>query len=108
MEEPTTRRFADFNAFYGFYLQQHSDPRCRYCHYTGSTLVLLCLLAAIASSNYWLLLVLPVPGYGCAWMGHFLFEKNRPATFRYPVYSFIADWVMYRDWLLSPFRSGGH
>ncbi len=50
---------------------------------------------------YWGLLLLPVIGYGRAWYGHFVFEKNKPATFGYPFYSFISDWVIYFGWLAS-------
>lgn len=94
-------QFASFSDFYIFYLKQHNNPLCRYCHYLGSTLVWIGLLYIILSQYYWGLLLLPVIGYGCAWIGHFVFEKNRPATFGHPWYSFMADWVMYRNWLLS-------
>ena len=65
----------------------------------GSTLVLLCLIVALVSQRWLLLLLLPVLGYGFAWVGHFFFEKNRPATFTYPLYSFIGDWVMYWQYI---------
>ncbi|WP_101758786.1 DUF962 domain-containing protein [Oceanicoccus sp. KOV_DT_Chl] len=97
--------FATFSEFYDFYLTQHSHPVCRYLHYLGSTLTLIALLFIVISglSLLWLL-VLPLIGYGCAWVGHFGFEKNRPATFGYPLYSFASDWVMYKDWLLTPLQ----
>lgn len=93
------RKFASFRAFYPYYLQEHQNPRCRAMHYIGSTLVLL-LLGWIIFSSHWLLLFsIPLVGYGFAWIGHFAFEHNKPATFAYPVYSLIADWVMYKDFL---------
>lgn len=97
-------KFANFQQFYPFYLQQHSDWRCRCCHYLGSTLVWTGLLYCLLSAQFAGLLLLPVIGYGCAWAGHFMFEKNRPATFSHPGYSFLGDWVMYGKWLATPFR----
>lgn len=97
-----------FAEFYPYYLDQHADPRCRGCHYVGSSLVLVALLGSVSTGHYWGLLLLPVLGYGCAWIGHFCFEHNKPATFEQPLFSFVADWVMYRDWLLHlTGKSGG-
>ncbi|MGK0498507.1 MAG: hypothetical protein ACJAYG_000136 [Oceanicoccus sp.] len=97
--------FSDFSDFYAFYLSEHSQAACRYCHYLGLSLVLLGIALIIGSdlTLTWLL-ILPIIGYSCAWAGHFVFEKNRPASFDHPFYSFISDWVMYRDWLLTPLR----
>lgn len=64
-------------------------------HFIGTTLVLVLLGYALASENYKLLWFLPVAGYGFAWIGHFVFEKNKPASFKQPLFSFIGDWVMY-------------
>lgn len=88
-------RFASFASFYPFYLSEHRDATCRALHFAGSTLVLALVVLALATRNAWWLLAVPLAGYGFAWAGHFGFEKNRPATFRYPVYSLIGDWVMY-------------
>jgi hypothetical protein len=74
---------------------------CRRLHFVGSSLVLGCIVAALATSNGWWLLGAPLAGYGFAWLGHFLFEHNRPATFQYPLYSLVGDWVMYRDMLIG-------
>ncbi|WP_394200365.1 Mpo1-like protein [Shewanella waksmanii] len=90
-----TKRYKSFEEFYPFYLSQHQDPSCRALHYIGSTLVLLLFFGFIISGNLWLLVAMPVAGYGCAWVGHFVFEKNRPATFTYPGYSLLGDWVMF-------------
>ena len=97
-------RFSSFAEFYPFYLEEHSDARCRALHYIGSTCVLLLLAYAVTSANLRSLLMLPVIGYGFAWVGHFAFEHNKPATFQYPVYSFIGDWVMYKDFLTGQLR----
>ncbi|MES2263891.1 MAG: DUF962 domain-containing protein [Pseudomonadota bacterium] len=92
-------RYRSFKAFYPFYLSQHANPVCRRLHFVGSTLVLALLLISISLENYALLWLLPLAGYGFAWVGHFFFEHNRPATFSYPLYSLLGDWVMYRDML---------
>ena len=86
------RRFADF---YPYYLSQHDSRLCRRCHFVGSTLALGALAQAAASQHAIWLLVALVAGYGGAWVGHFFYEHNRPATFDYPLYSLRADWVMY-------------
>jgi hypothetical protein len=87
--------FRRFSEFYPFYLSEHADRNCRRLHFVGTTLVLLTLVAALATGHLRLLWLMPLFGYGFAWAGHFLFEKNRPATFAHPLYSFAGDWVMY-------------
>jgi hypothetical protein len=91
----TDTEFRDFRDFYPYYLSEHSDRNCRRMHFIGSWLVLATLAAAIWFANPWLLLLVPVFGYGFAWLGHFLFEHNRPATFTHPLYSLMGDWVMF-------------
>ncbi len=91
----TIDRYKNFAEFYPFYLSQHANRICRALHFIGSTLVLVCLTEALVTGNAWWLLGVPICGYGFAWVGHFLFEKNRPATFQYPLYSLMGDWVMY-------------
>lgn len=93
------KKFTSFSEFYPFYLKEHGDKRCRVLHYTGSLLVLAITGYAIASGRWALLWFLPLVGYGFAWVGHFVFEKNRPATFQYPLYSLMGDWVMLKDFL---------
>ncbi len=93
------KQFQNFSEFYQFYLSEHSDPTCRRLHFLGSGLVLITLVYILATSKWLLLLLLPVIGYGFAWIGHFFFEENRPATFKYPLYSFMGDWVMFKDML---------
>lgn len=91
-------RFADF---YPFYLAEHSDPSCRRLHFVGTTLVIFLLAFGIGGARWQLLWLVPVAGYGFAWVGHFFFEHNRPATFKHPLYSLLGDFVMYRDMLLG-------
>ncbi|OHE85257.1 MAG: hypothetical protein A2579_06865 [Lysobacterales bacterium RIFOXYD1_FULL_69_11] len=98
------RRIASFREFYPFYLDEHRHPVSRRLHFVGSCGVLVLLLVAVLTMNAWWLLVALACGYGCAWIGHFFFEKNRPATFTHPVYSFMGDWVMFKDILTGRIR----
>lgn len=91
------RRFKSFAEFYPFYLSEHADRSCRRLHFAGSTISLLCVAAAVATLNPWWLLAGLLAGYAFAWVGHFGFEKNKPASFKRPLYSFMGDWAMYRD-----------
>lgn len=104
MRAQTTGRFTRFADFYPFYLEEHRNPTCRRLHFAGSVLVLALLAAALATGQWLLLLAMPVVGYGFAWVGHFVFEKNRPATFQYPLYSLLGDWAMFRDMLTGRIR----
>jgi len=97
-------RFASFSEFYPFYLQEHSNRVSRRLHFIGSWGVLILLALAIFSGRPWLLLGALVCGYGFAWVGHFFFEKNRPATFKHPLYSFVGDWVMFKDILTGKIK----
>ncbi|WP_027016609.1 Mpo1-like protein [Comamonas composti] len=91
------RQFRSFAEFYPFYLQEHSNSTCRRLHFVGSSLALLCLIALFFSGNFWFLLAGLLCGYGFAWVGHFGFEKNKPASFKRPLYSLMGDWRMYAD-----------
>lgn len=93
------KTYNSFKRFYPFYLSQHRNRTCRRLHFIGSTLVLILIVAAIINQAAIYLLATPLAGYGFAWLGHFIFEKNRPATFTYPLYSLMGDWVMYKDML---------
>ena len=90
-------QFRSFREFYPYYLGEHANLACRRLHVIGSTGVLAVLFAAFFTGNLWWLVLVPVIGYGFAWVGHFAFEKNKPATFRHPLYSLMGDWVMYID-----------
>ena len=94
-------RFADF---YPFYLSQHADRTCRRLHFAGTSLGLLAIVLACATLNLWWLLAGLVAGYAFAWVGHYFFEKNRPATFTHPLYSFMGDWMMWADTLRGKIR----
>lgn len=96
--------FANFAEFYPYYLSEHRNPTCRRLHFIGTALVVTFLLVAIVSGNAWWLIGMPVAGYSFAWVGHFFFEKNRPATFTHPLYSLLADFVLFRDILVGRIR----
>jgi hypothetical protein len=94
MEPVENRPFKSFAEFYPYYLSEHMDPACRRLHYVGTTLSFILLALGVFVSP-WFWLVIPFAGYGCAWVGHFFIEKNRPATFTYPLWSLIGDYKMY-------------
>jgi len=88
------RKFKSFAAFWPHYLAEHSKPATRALHAIGTTTSLILLGALIMLGSWWLLPLVLVPGYGAAWIGHFFVEKNRPATFTYPLWSFMGDYKM--------------
>ncbi len=94
---PGPKKYASMAEFYPFYLSEHSSRTSRRLHFVGTSLGLAWLVAALATLNAWFLLGGLVTGYAFAWVGHFFFEKNRPATFQYPFYSFAGDWVMWSE-----------
>ena len=93
------RKYRTFQEFWPFYLREHSKPRTRALHYAGTSLVVLIAAAAAATGNWWLLIAMPIAGYGFAWASHAAVERNRPATFTYPGWSLRADFRMWRLWL---------
>jgi hypothetical protein len=100
-DSPDETRYSSLAEFYPHYLAQHANPLNRSLHIAGTGGVLMLALGAAATRNPRLLLGIPVAGYGLAWAGHFLFERNRPATFRQPLYSLASDFLMFRDALLG-------
>jgi hypothetical protein len=104
MERSAAPTFSTFADFYPFYLSQHSDRTCRRLHFVGTSLGLAALLNAFSTLNFWWLLAGLAAGYAFAWVGHFFFEHNRPATFTHPLYSFMGDWAMWKDTLTGKIR----
>jgi hypothetical protein len=88
-----------FDAFWLFYLREHSRPRTRALHYAGTSLVIAIAAAALLTGSWWLFVLLPVAGYGFAWSSHKLVERNRPATFKAPLWSLLSDFRMFFLWL---------
>jgi hypothetical protein len=100
------KKYRTFREFYPFYLSQHAHPVCRSLHFIGSGVALAMLAAALSTGNAWWLTGVPLAGYSFAWVGHFFFEHNRPATFTYPVFSLAGDWLMFYQMLTGriPFQ----
>ena len=90
-----------YREFWPFYLEEHSKPATRTIHFIGTALVFVVLAIAIATRIWWLLLLMPVAGYGFAWFAHFFVEHNRPATFTYPLWSLFSDFRMFFVWLFG-------
>lgn len=90
-------KIGSFAEFYPYYLREHQNRTNRRLHFFGTSLVLVLFAATLATGNWLLLLAVPLAGYGPAWVGHFYFERNKPATFYYPFYSLIGDYRMYFD-----------
>jgi len=88
-------KYASFAEFYPYYLSEHANRATRRLHFLGSSLGLACLALLVLTGNPLWLGVGLVSGYGLAWFAHFTFEKNRPATFRQPIYSFMGDCKMF-------------
>ena len=93
------KRISSLKEFYPLYLQEHSNSTSRVLHFTGTSLVLLLIPAALLFHDLRLLMLIPFVGYGFAWVGHFFFEKNKPATFKYPAYSLASDFILFWDLL---------
>src|SRR5262245_17301146 len=87
-------QFTSFDEFWPYYLAEHSKPETRALHAIGTTASLACALAAVSKGKWRLIPLSLIPGYGAAWLAHFLIEKNKPATFDYPLWSFMADYKM--------------
>lgn len=96
--------YRSFGEFYPFYLAQHADRTCRRLHFAGTSAGLAAALTAVATLNAWWLLGGLAAGYALAWVGHFFFEHNRPATFTHPFYSLLGDWAMWKDMLTGRIR----
>jgi hypothetical protein len=96
-------RLASYEEFWPFYVSQHRNPVNRRLHFVGTSLVLASFVAGVFVSPLFFLAA-PVAGYGFAWLGHFAFEKNKPATFSYPLWSLRGDFRMYRLMLLGQMK----
>jgi len=91
----SNKLYKSLKEFFPFYLSEHSHPINRALHFVGTSLAIGFMLGFISSGSWISLVAALVSGYFFAWIGHFLIERNRPATFTYPFYSFISDWRMY-------------
>lgn len=100
----TEKRIESFNEFYKFYLSQHQNIVCRLLHLIGTTIVIALTITAFYHRTPELLLMVPLAGYGFAWVGHFFFEQNKPAIFKHPWWSLKSDFRMYFDILSGKLR----
>ena len=99
--EESFRTFADF---YPFYLSEHSNQISRRLHFTGTSIAAVLLAAALLTQHWWLAAAALVQGYAFAWVGHFFFEHNKPATFKHPWFSLMGDWRLWWEILLGRIR----
>ena len=88
---------SDKPSFYDFYLDEHQNMACRRLHFAGSSFGLIGLAKSVKNRSAKPLLKGIAAGYACAWVGHFFFEKNKPASFKFPLKSFASDFRMYVD-----------
>jgi hypothetical protein len=100
-EAPTFRSFSDF---YPFYLSEHANPTSRRLHFVGTSIAIALLVSAVLTQRWWLVALAGVEGYALAWVGHFFFEHNKPATFKYPRYSFMGDWRLWWEIVTGKIR----
>jgi hypothetical protein len=96
--------FNTFGDFYPFYLGEHANPVCRRLHFTGTSIAVALFIAAAVTRSWWLVAMAVVEGYAFAWVGHFFFEHNKPATFKYPLFSLMGDWRLWWDMLIGKVR----
>jgi hypothetical protein len=93
------KEFQSLKEFYPYYLEEHQNPTCRKLHFVGTGLLFVILFFSIFTAQYVWLISIPFVGYGFAWVGHFFFEKNKPATFQYPFFSLASDFILFYDLL---------
>jgi hypothetical protein len=98
------KKFKSFSEFYPYYLSEHGDPVNRRLHFFGSLLTIIVVLFVIFTQTWIALILVPILGYGFAWIGHYFVEKNKPVTFTYPLYSLMGDWVMFKDILTGKIK----
>ncbi|MEZ5173727.1 MAG: DUF962 domain-containing protein [Bacteroidia bacterium] len=102
------RKYHSLSEFYPFYLTEHRNSTSRKLHFAGTALFFILLIYAVSTRQFVLLWLLPVLGYGFAWTGHFFFEKNKPATFQYPLYSLISDFRLFFELLFGKQKFSGN
>lgn len=94
------KRYKTLREFYPYYLSEHQNYTCRILHFIGTALLFVIVALAVILSDYRILISIPFVGYGFAWVGHFFFEKNKPATFQYPLFSLASDFLLFFDLLV--------
>lgn len=94
-------RIRTYREFYKYYLTEHQNKTSRILHFIGTFLVFILLFVAIFQGWGWRWILVPVVGYGFAWIGHAFFERNKPATFKYPFWSLISDFKLFFEILFG-------
>ena len=89
------KQYQSLKEFYPFYLSQHQNKTSRMLHFMGTSLFIFFFFGSFIFHEVNILLFSPIVAYGFAWIGHFFFEKNKPATFQYPLYSLASDFILY-------------
>ena len=97
-------RITSYREFYQYYLTEHQNKTSRILHFVGTFLVFVLLFVAIIQGWGWKWILVPIVGYGFAWVGHAFFERNKPATFKYPFWSLISDFKMFFEILIGKRR----
>jgi hypothetical protein len=97
-------RYRSFGDFYPFYLSEHSNKVSRRLHFTGTSIAVALLITAAITQRWWLIAVALVQGYAFAWVGHYFFERNKPATFKYPAFSLMGDWRLWWEIMTGKLR----
>lgn len=92
-------KYKSLKEFYPYYLSEHKNPTSKTLHFIGTFIVIICFFLGIYCDNNKFYIAMPFFGYGFAWVGHFFFEKNKPATFKYPFYSLASDFILFYDLL---------
>ena len=93
------KKYTSLKEFYPYYLSEHQNPTCRKLHFIGTGLLFFIVIISLLTEQYIYLISIPLVGYGFAWIGHFFFEKNKPATFQYPLFSLVSDFKLFFDLL---------
>lgn len=101
-------RYKTLNEFYPFYLEEHQNTTSRVLHFIGTGLFFSLVIYCISTSSWNLLIFGPIAGYGFAWVGHFFFEKNKPATFQYPLFSLLSDFRLFFEILFGKQKFTAH
>ena len=95
----TEKSIPNLKEFYPYYLSEHQNATCRKLHFVGTSLVILLLACILITQTWWAFIGIPLIGYGFAWVGHYFYEQNKPATFQYPLYSLASDFILFWDLL---------
>ena len=96
--------YRTFARFYPYYLTEHANRTSRRLHFVGTSIAVALLITALATNLWWLVGAALVQGYAFAWVGHFFFEHNKPATFKYPLFSLMGDWRLWWEMLTGKIR----